>query len=71
MKNKAQIVAEVNKCINSFSTMSKFMGKEALAAKRKYQEAGPGDYHFELWMRYRAEAYDWGHAARKCKDALQ
>ena len=56
MKNKSEIVAGIRSAISEFVIMSKIMGKEALEAKRKYQAAGPGDYHFELWMRYRAEA---------------
>jgi hypothetical protein len=46
------------------------MGKRALEARLKYEAAGPGDDHFLLWMRFRAEAYNWGHAARICRKAL-
>lgn len=70
MKNKSDIIAGVERAISYFVIRSKMAGKEALDAKRKYEAAGPGSYHFDYFLRYRDEARNWGQAAREARKAL-
>ena len=70
MKNKSDIITGIERSITLFVIHSKMAGKEALEAKRKYEAAGPGSWHFDYWLRYRAEARNWGQAARELRKVL-
>jgi hypothetical protein len=70
MKNKSDLIFEIKKRVTLFVLRSKMAGKEALDAKRKYEAAGPGSWHFDDWLRYRAEARNWGMAARELRRVL-
>ena len=71
MKNKAVIITGIESLIAYYTFRSKQAGQVALAAKRKHETAGPGSWHLDIWLRYRAEAFNFGRTAKELGKLLK